>query len=303
MTADQVLDRVANITRGRSANGRRAPHKPLLLLHALARFAQGDERLPFSELEQSVKRLLIDFGPPLSSSNVHYPFWRLRNDGLWMVEPQDAVEENVSGDPRSVVALRALDPVGRFTDDVADALRADPSLVAELVDSILAEEFTEAYDDEVRTAIGFDADARAQSPRTGRRRRDSTFRRRVLEAYEYRCAVCCFSAHVGDAHVGLDAAHVKWHQYGGPDEVPNGLALCALHHRLLDRGAFTVQPSSSRERVVAVSESARGNKGFRRWMLDYHGRPLADPVRADYRVAEPMTAWHAREVFKGLART
>ena len=40
-------------------------------------------------------------------------------------------------------------------------------------------------------------------------------------------------------------------------------------HRLLDRGAFTVTASGSRERVVEVSERARGNEGFQQWMLAY----------------------------------
>ncbi|PAP75845.1 phosphorothioated DNA-binding restriction endonuclease [Rubrivirga marina] len=299
MTRAQVLDRFDGIARGRTSGGRRAPHKPLLLLYALARFADGETRLGYRKVEARVRELLRDFGPAGSSTRIHYPFWRLQKDGLWTVGGADALTENASGDV-SVVALRKLDPVGRFTDEVADALRSHPGLAGELIDRLLADEFTEAYDDEILTAIGFDPDARETAPK---RRRDPAFRRRVLAAYEYRCAVCGFSAHVGDAPVGLDAAHVKWHQYGGPDEVRNGLALCALHHRLLDRGAFTVAASSARERVVAVSEAARGNEGFERWMLAYHGRPLAAPVRSEYRVAEPMTAWHAREVFKGRPRS
>ena len=304
MTREQVLALFESIKRGRTRGGGRALNKPLLLLHALARFADGDERLRFTEIEDAVKRLLIDFGPADGPYHVSYPFWRLQNDGLWVVENADAVEENASGDPRSVVALRELDPVGRFTDEVADALRTDPSLVGELMDGILADEFpSEAYDEEVRTAIGFDRDPPSDVILTRRRRRDPTFRKRVLDAYEHRCAVCGFSAMVGDAHIGLDAAHVKWHQYGGPDEVPNGLALCALHHRLLDRGAFTVTASGSRERVVEVSERARGNEGFQQWMLAYHGQPLSEPVRTEYRVSEPATVWHRKEVFKGLPRT
>lgn len=299
MTREQVVARFEGITRGRTAGGRRAPHKPLLLLYALARFAEGEERLHYNEVETRVRALLLDFGPAETSGRVHYPFWRLRNDELWDVEDAGALDVNAAGDV-SVVALRGLNPAGRFTDEVADVLRAEPGLVGELIDRLLADEFTEAYDDEVLTAIGFSPEARPTAPK---RRRDPAFRRRVLEAYAYRCAVCGFSAHVGDASVGLDAAHVKWHQYGGPDEVANGLALCALHHRLLDRGAFTVAASPGGERTVAVSEAARGNEGFERWMLAYHGRPIAAPVRSEYRVAEPMTAWHAREVFRGRPRT
>ena len=44
-------------------------------------------------------------------------------------------------------------------------------------------------------------------------------------AYGDRCAVC-----------GVEAAHVMWLQAGGPDDVRNGLVLCALHHAAFDRG-------------------------------------------------------------------
>ncbi len=126
----------------------------------------------------------------------------------------------------------------------------------------------------------------------------------MLTAYERRCAICGFEVRVGSALVGVDAAHVMWHQTAaeGVDHVTNGLALCALHHRLLDRGAFTLASAGTREVVVEVAEGAHGGPGFERWLLDYHGRPIARPVSASYRVAELSVAWHRREVFRGPAR-
>ena len=73
-----------------------------------------------------------------------------------------------------------------------------------------------------------------------RQRRDPNFRANVLRAYEYRCAVCGFDVRLGPSPVALEAAHIKWHQAGGPDLEVNGLALCVLHQRLFDRGAFTL---------------------------------------------------------------
>src|SRR5436189_6378643 len=35
-------------------------------------------------------------------------------------------------------------------------------------------------------------------------------------------------------------AHIRWHQAGGPDIENNGLALCVLHHKTFDLGAFTL---------------------------------------------------------------
>jgi putative restriction endonuclease len=75
----------------------------------------------------------------------------------------------------------------------------------------------------------------------------------VLTAYQFQCAGCGFNVRVGDLLVFLEAAHIKWHQAGGPDSEANGVALCALHHKLFDRGAFTL----SKDMKIQVSEKAR----------------------------------------------
>ncbi|MDI8841686.1 ACP phosphodiesterase, partial [Salmonella enterica subsp. enterica serovar Anatum] len=38
--------------------------------------------------------------------------------------------------------------------------------------------------------------------------------------------------------IALEAAHIRWKQHHGPCEVPNGLALCAIHHKAFDRGSI-----------------------------------------------------------------
>ena len=59
-----------------------------------------------------------------------------------------------------------------------------------------------------------------------------------------------------DGLIAADAAHIRWHAHGGPDEVPNGLALCALHHRLFDHGAITMR-EDMRLRVARTLRGAR----------------------------------------------
>jgi putative restriction endonuclease len=208
-----------------------------------------------------------------------------------------------AGDP-TLTSLRAVNPVGRLPDAVADVLRANPSLIAEIAYTLLDAHFPPSIHEDVLTAVALDPEALSSGPaRLLRRPRDPQFRDSVLRAYGYRCAVCAFETRIRSTLVGVDAAHVQWHRADGPDAVPNGLALCALHHRLLDRGAFTVVVASARERIVAVAEDAHGGEGFERWLLAFHGRPIAEPVSAGYRVAEPFAAWHHREVFRGRARS
>jgi putative restriction endonuclease len=94
--------------------------------------------------------------------------------------------------------------------------------------------------------------------------------------------------------MGLEAAHIQWHQAGGPDEEQNGLALCSLHHKAFDLGAFTIHA----DRVLLVSEQAHGQRGLDEWLLKFHGRPIRPPQRAAYLPGERYLAWHEREVFK-----
>jgi putative restriction endonuclease len=98
--------------------------------------------------------------------------------------------------------------------------------------------------------------------------------------------------------VGLEAAHIKWHQAGGPDAEINGLALCALHHKLFDRGAFTLSDSIK----IEVSERAHGSTGFDEWLMAFHGKQLYPPQRGSYYPEPKFIDWHVREVFQAPPR-
>lgn len=69
-----------------------------------------------------------------------------------------------------------------------------------------------------------------------RKVRDARFRRNVLAAYSHRCCMCGLQLDL------LDAAHIVpvEHRHG-TDEVKNGLALCALHHRAFDHALVGIQ--------------------------------------------------------------
>jgi putative restriction endonuclease len=64
------------------------------------------------------------------------------------------------------------------------------------------------------------------------------FRGRVLVAYDSQCALCGLRHHPEL----LDAAHIKEDADGGEPIVPNGLAMCAIHHRAFDAHLMAVRP-------------------------------------------------------------
>lgn len=74
-----------------------------------------------------------------------------------------------------------------------------------------------------------------------RRLHQHRFRELVVAAYRERCAVCRL------AHVELlDAAHIlEDRDERGKPEVPNGLALCGIHHGAYDANIMGIAPDSS----------------------------------------------------------
>ncbi|QPV61578.1 HNH endonuclease [Halosimplex litoreum] len=84
-----------------------------------------------------------------------------------------------------------------------------------------------------------------------RRVRDTAFRRRVRAAYDNRCAICGRNRTTPDGTPEVEAAHIYPKGAGGRDIVPNGLALCKLHHWAFDSGWL----SMSDEYEVLVTDA------------------------------------------------
>jgi putative restriction endonuclease len=72
------------------------------------------------------------------------------------------------------------------------------------------------------------------------------FRERVLDAYRSQCSMCRLRR-----RAFLDAAHIKPDILGGEPVVPNGLALCKIHHTAFDIGVLGVRPDTLRIKVRA----------------------------------------------------
>jgi len=293
MTADDFRAHIGTLNTW-SAGGTRAPHKPLLLLYALARFADGTEQLRYNDVESRLLRLLEDFGPPRKKVQA-FSFQRLATSPLWEVNGAEPIRVTASGD-WFVSDARRINPVGQFSADARRLLHAQPGLIAETAYAVLDGHFAPSLHEDILTSIGLDPESAARG--TKRPSRDPAFREAVLEAYGYECAVCGFGVRVGRKLVGIEAAHVQWHSAGGPDAVPNGLALCSLHHKLLDEGAYRIEPAADQSRTLVVAASAHGSGSFDQWLMAFHRRAIAEPTRTEYRVSEPFLRWHAREVFK-----
>ncbi|MEO3787266.1 phosphorothioated DNA-binding restriction endonuclease [Actinocorallia sp. B10E7] len=285
------VERALAVRRWQS-NGKRAPHKPLLLLFALAQFQrEGDTPIVYSAVESRLAALVKEFGPP-NPTGLHYPFHHLTSDGLWTVTTRDG---GPSPGP-SPAKLRDSGARGCFAPDVADELRRHPEVLVQAAHALLDANFPESLHEDLCEAIGLDLH-QADSPRLRQaplRRRDPGFRRAVLRAYEYTCAFCGYEGRLDDSStVGLDAAHIRWFAFDGPDVVDNGLCLCSLHHVLFDKGVLTL----TEDHRIDVTEAFVGRTPNTRVQVhSLAGRRIDAPRQG---LAAAHLSWHRTQVFRG----
>jgi len=293
MDAEEIRRRVRELNVWKQGD-ERAPHKPLLLLMELARIQRGDSsRVSFREIEKPLKQLLIDFGPQRQSYHPELPFWHLQSDGLWKVEAEgELLKRGETKSPRKTELIEKK-ASGEFPSEVEQTLRNNPALVQELSLSLLRGHFPESLHEPILEAVGLNL-----ATPTSRIPRDPSFRREVIRAYEHRCAVCGYDVKLGGGDLGLEAAHIRWHQAQGPDVVQNGLALCSIHHLALDRGAIGL----SEERTILVSADVHGSTGVEELLVAFTGKPLRKPSAAHLRPEIDHIRWHTHEVFRGPAR-
>ena len=129
----ELLERIDSLNVYRRG-ARRAPHKPLLLLIALARLQQGKERLaPCPELCRTLLPLLQTFAPPVKAMHQpELPYWYLRSDGLWEVEGADDLPLQRGGFPL-MEPLQATK--GGLRPAFVQALREEPVTYRAYVDT------------------------------------------------------------------------------------------------------------------------------------------------------------------------
>lgn len=129
-----------------------------------------------------------------------------------------------------------------------------------------------------------------------RRIHQAAFRERVIDAYREQCALCCLKH-----DELLDAAHILPDaDPDGDPVVPNGIALCKLHHAAFDRFFLSVRPDYTIEIRRDVLNETDGPM-LRHGLQGMHGQRIQLPVSMALRPSlELLEQRHRR--FLELAR-
>jgi len=303
-TPSEVLQTFGNI-RMAPVGGGRAVHKPLLVLFWLGRLERGEARLAaYADVEGAFKQLLTEFGSANAPATRQLPFWHLCNDAdgkVWQLQTPGGIAIPTQGVVPGITWFRDQRVQAGFVPELDALLRSNRTLCAALARQLLIQHFSETLHADIAAELGLDieqslVDLTTTAPT---RRRDPTFRERVLRAYEYRCCVCGFDLRIGNVSAGLEAAHIHWFSANGPDVESNGMAMCALHHKIFDLGAFTVEPANL---SIVFSQNLQLGDATRLHLLSYQGAGIIRPQSTAYVPNLAFLKWHAEEVFKSPGR-
>jgi len=326
MTTDYVK-RFANLrtdtspARWPAVTCHRAPYKPFMLLAVIDLIAQGVIQTNFVEFNADLMDVFDLYWDRImgreKSSNPVMPFFHLRSEGFWHLVPVPGKEQALAATPRipSIGLLRRL--VLGVTLDAAlfemllkKETREDlqrvlietyfaPEVRPELVElgQISAESFQYSLELLGRSKGRFRL--KLKESQEGQEHyhpvsRSTAFRRVVVKAYDYTCAMCRIRVFSPEGRVAVVAAHIVPWSESHNDDPRNGVALCGLHHWTFDQGLV----SATLDYRIEVSPVVPADEEGAEPLLSLAKRRLHLPADRTLWPARKALKWHRAEVFR-----
>lgn len=128
------------------------------------------------------------------------------------------------------------------------------------------------------------------------------FRQAVIEAYEFKCAICGLKiCSPKNLSWEVEAAHIVPHSENGKDDIWNGVSLCRLHHWAFDAGWFAFENDfsikvSSKVKSLSPDFGRLGNYDFIREYLDKNNK-LYLPESIEKQPHQNAIKWHRENRF------
>ncbi len=129
------------------------------------------------------------------------------------------------------------------------------------------------------------------------------FRQAIIDAYDYKCAVCALKINSPDASQWeVEAAHIVPYSASGKDDIWNGLALCHLHHWAFDVGWFALEDNfeilpSTQIQSLSSSFGKMGAYDFIR-SLSAVDQKIYLPVNSEIHPHPNALRWHRENIFQ-----
>lgn len=301
MPNNNWLSKLYNLKRDRGS-GWEKPYKPALLLTLIDIIEHGDctdNRFPLSdELIERYREYIAIVGRDGDHDKIHYPFWHLCGDNIWMIHShtgQPLYHSGMSGSSSpSVKRLREQMGHASFVPELF-ALLCDPIQREHIRMALIARYFSEHREallrlishyhqvDKVADLSGV-ALAKTEDPV-----RSAAFAKTIKAVYDYRCAASGVRFRLGDLSI-VDACHLIPFAESGNDHPTNGIALSKNHHWALDR--HLISPFASETKLVwrvapCLDDRLEGHKE----LLKLEGRSVLLPREKRFWPAEAGLQW------------
>ncbi len=319
-TLQEYLQMIENLGRN-IRNGQGAPHKPCLLLAIIQLIEQGDifeNKIRLSNhLKDAFARYVAQIPGRWNPRNILDPFYRLKNEGFWYLNPNAGYARQLDNLMRS---NRIPSSPRQFHRLVDYAYFDEPLFIfltqpdnREIVRQAIIERYfpdnRQPVEDVVKTEheIGvhrqlliqgvaehpffYSAASEPKNPIRG-----AAFRREIMRIYNYTCAVCRLRVDTidGKSITVTDAAHIIPFNESHSDDIRNGISLCKLHHWVFDRGLISVD-----ERYRVKVSRLIDEEGPAEWRLsNLHNEAVLLPEHERLYPAQEALAWHRGNVLR-----
>lgn len=132
--------------------------------------------------------------------------------------------------------------------------------------------------------------------------RNRAFRQSIIEAYDFKCAVCGMKMYSpNNLQWEVEAAHIVPHSSDGKDDILNGLALCRSHHWAFDVGWFTLEDNfeilaSRKIQDLSADFGKMGNYDFM-GQLSKKNLTIYLPEKQEIHPHPNAIKWHRENIF------
>ena len=296
-------------------SGQPSPHKMVMLLTIMQLFEQGRMKVNRIKFDQDLLDIYAAFFKVVAGAgdhkNAYFPFFHLqerKENRFWHLRPKEGREAILEAMPtaRSYGAIKdninhveldadlfrlLMNPESRqaLRDSLVDfwfpGHRGDLQQV--VVDEREIEDYRQCID-----GLTQDGNQSGPPPVVREEVRSTAFKRSVLEAYDYRCAITGWRIRLPDGTAMTEAAHlIPWSE-NHDDDPRNGMALTPTFHWAMDRHLIAPGPDLKWH----VSRSFHRRNRDEAELMEYDDKEILLPARSRLQPKREALEWRMKRL-------